>query len=172
MLAMDCADYIVDEAIKEELSITNLQLQKVLFVLVAQYIKEYNCDYPLDSFFKAYDYGPVIPEVYAEYSSYGSNPIKKVSDHEEFNFNNFQFETHTYNEEKIPSEFKNLVKRYLKKLLSINVFNIVEYTHSLPLWRQNEEDIHSHEPIYYGKNDVKLDADLDTLIRNNFVRGQ
>lgn len=171
MLAMDCADYIVDMTLKNRLQITNLQLQKVLFVLVAEYIKEYNCDYPLDRFFKAYDYGPVIPEVYAEYRSYGSNPIEKVSDHEEFNFDSFQFETHEYNDEKITIEFKSLVGRYLEKLLNVNVFNIVEYTHSLPLWKQNEENIHSHEPIYYGRDDVKLDEDLDTLIRNNFVRG-
>lgn len=167
MKAMDCADYIVDQALQNKWQITNLQLQKILFVLVAEYIRKNN-NYPLDNNFKAYDYGPVIPQVYAEYSDYGSDPIKSVSDHEEFNLDNFEFEAHTYDKKNISSEFKKLVKTYLKDLLNINIFDIVEYTHSLPLWEKNEEDIHNHEPIYYSEKDVRLNDKLGNLIKKKF----
>lgn len=171
MLAMDCADYIVDMTLKNGLQITNLQLQKILFVLVAEHMRvNPGAEYPLDIMFKAYDYGPVIPKVYGEYKKYESAPIKSFSVHQKvvFEEGKMRIKKYQYQLNNIENWFQLLVNKHLKQLLNINVFKIVDYTHALPFWKNNWKKIYKHEDVVYSVSDICLTKPLTQLIKTEF----
>ncbi|HBQ89188.1 MAG TPA: hypothetical protein DD803_06975 [Alcaligenes faecalis] len=59
-------------------TLTNLQLQKILYI--AHMVHLGRTGQPLidDQFFEAWDYGPVLPSVYRHVSGFGSRPIANV----------------------------------------------------------------------------------------------
>lgn len=59
---------------KEREGITNLKLQKILYFAQAYYLAKFNK--PLfNNNIEAWEYGPVIPDVYRRFKKYGSKPI-------------------------------------------------------------------------------------------------
>ncbi|MFH1170260.1 MAG: type II toxin-antitoxin system antitoxin SocA domain-containing protein [Candidatus Vogelbacteria bacterium] len=59
---------------KEREGITNLKLQKVLYFAQAYYLSKIGKPLFSDNI-EAWEYGPVIPEVYHKFKTKGSNPI-------------------------------------------------------------------------------------------------
>ena len=59
---------------KEREGITNLKLQKILYFAQAYYLSKIGKPLFSDSI-KAWEYGPVVPEVYHKFKAKGSNPI-------------------------------------------------------------------------------------------------
>lgn len=168
MRAMDCADYIVDMAIEHDLDITNLQLQKILYLFASEYQKE--CDeYPFDVDFQAWAYGPVIPEVYFEYKKYGSSNIKEYSKHQQVDVETFKITTHEYIEQDIDDRFKRIVNDFLQRLLDINIFKIVDFTHNQTFWKENETKIYRRFSLDYPQECVKFNRyGLQELIDRQF----
>lgn len=72
--ASSIADFIIDKCCKEEDPISNLQLQKVLYFTWVEYYKKTGKILFLDDIC-AWQFGPVVPEVYYEYCAYGGRPI-------------------------------------------------------------------------------------------------
>ncbi len=68
------ADYIIDKCCIEQKPVSNLKLQKMLYFMWIEYHKRTNKALFLDSFY-AWQFGPVVPEVYREYCVYGGRPI-------------------------------------------------------------------------------------------------
>lgn len=58
-----------------EWSITNLQLHKMLYIANRVYLARTG-EQLVDSEFEAWDYGPVLPQVYNECKMWGGKPIK------------------------------------------------------------------------------------------------
>ena len=54
--------------------LTNLQLQKMLYLAQMMYLGRHG-ERLLNGTFEAWDYGPVLPPVYAEAKAFGSRPI-------------------------------------------------------------------------------------------------
>lgn len=77
--AIDVADYIISRAYQRGKPISNLKLQKMLYYAWVDFYKKTSrhlfyepiCAWPL---------GPVVPEVYNEYCSYGGRPIRFLID--------------------------------------------------------------------------------------------
>lgn len=72
--AMAVADYIINYCYEKKNPISNLQLQKVLYFAWVEYykfIRRYLFGDPIC----AWQFGPVVPEVYYEYCAYGGRPI-------------------------------------------------------------------------------------------------
>lgn len=160
MRAMDCADYIVDIAIEHDLDITNLQLQKALYVFAAEYIREFN-EYPYDEDkIMAWKYGPAIHNVYKEYNKYGSLPITEVSNHRRFNPNIRKFESNIYDRKNISDDYQEIVEEYLEEFLSINIFKIVEFTHSQKFWASHRKEIYQYDTLEYPENEISLNQPL------------
>jgi uncharacterized phage-associated protein len=58
-------------------SITNLELQKILYIAQMFHIGE--TEQPLvDEAFQAWDYGPVLPRVYSRACAFGNGPVRNV----------------------------------------------------------------------------------------------
>lgn len=165
MRAMDCADYIVDRAISKDLNITNLQLQKALYVFAAEYIRiTDNYPYGEDNIL-AWKYGPAIYDVYKEYSRYGSLNIKEVSNHRKFNPNTKKFESNMYDNHSIDDDYKGIVNDNLERYLSKNIFDIVEFTHAQDFWRNNRRSIYQQDNIIYPYNQITLNKSISEFLK-------
>nr|DAO57049.1 MAG TPA: hypothetical protein [Caudoviricetes sp.] len=71
MKALEVAKYILTKCNKDGQPISNLQLQKMLYYIQYEFLKNYGK--PLfDDDFEAWKFGPVIPVVYYEYSHMGA----------------------------------------------------------------------------------------------------
>ena len=59
----------------EDIEITPLKLQKLIYFLFAEYLRRTD-DTLFTERFETWTLGPVVPSVYAEFSSYGKKPIE------------------------------------------------------------------------------------------------
>lgn len=58
--------------------VSNLQLQKILYLAQMFHMGENNGSHLVDVSFEAWDYGPVSPELYRKVRMFGSGPIADV----------------------------------------------------------------------------------------------
>ena len=73
--AQDVANLMLYWANRDGDLISNLKLHKLLYYAQAWYLV--NFEMPLfDDSIEAWDFGPVIPDVYHEYKRFGCNPIR------------------------------------------------------------------------------------------------
>lgn len=77
------AHYIVDKCTIDGAPISNLQLHKMMYLIQFAYCKAYH-DFLFNEEFEAWQYGPVLPEIYDEFSFYGGTCIQKQFPQEEF----------------------------------------------------------------------------------------
>lgn len=78
--AHNVAIYIINWCLDHNVQITNLKLQKLLYFVQGEYSKTKGSRLIADDFY-AWQLGPVVPTVYAEYSIFSSSvlPIQKQS---------------------------------------------------------------------------------------------
>ena len=74
--ALDVARYIIWYCKKQGYSISNLKLQKILYFVQANFLVSIGrpC---FEEDIEAWDFGPVVPEVYHEFKLFGSSDIPK-----------------------------------------------------------------------------------------------
>lgn len=71
--AMDLANYIVDKCIKDNVPITNLQLQRILYFVQKDFLKRGSPAF--SDYIEAWEFGPVVPNVYFYFCGFGATPI-------------------------------------------------------------------------------------------------
>jgi uncharacterized phage-associated protein len=71
---MAVANYIINKGYEDKKPVSNLQLQKMLYFAWIDYYKQTKRHIFWDSIC-AWQFGPVVPEVYYEYCAYGGRPI-------------------------------------------------------------------------------------------------
>lgn len=71
--ALDLANYIVDKCIKDDAPITNLQLQRILYFVQKDFLKRGSRAFSDD--IEAWEFGPVVPNVYFYFCGFGATPI-------------------------------------------------------------------------------------------------
>lgn len=110
--ANDIAQHLIYTCTKEEISISNLKLQKILYFLQATFLQKE--DYALFSDdIEAWQFGPVVRAVYGTYCGYGAVDIY------EFNAPNITF---TDKETKI-------INKVLHDKIRYDVWELVAQTH-------------------------------------------
>ena len=82
--ALDIAKYIVNKCTSESCPISNLQLQKILYFLQKKHLIEFGSCLFIDDI-HAWQFGPVVPEVYYQFCGFGSEMITMTY---EVNINN------------------------------------------------------------------------------------
>lgn len=131
--AIDVAEYVLWYCENElNKAITNLQLQKILYYIQGEYLAVYK--EPLfDNDMEAWDYGPVIPDVYYEYKRFVSEPITGVEPH---------------NIDLLEVDEINLIQRVVLDKIDLNVWKLVEDTHVEKPWIKNfEQGLKKEIPI-------------------------
>lgn len=115
---LDVSRYIINFCKDNEISITNLKLQKLLYFCQASYLiqtegKSACFEEPII----AWPYGPVVYEVYKEFSYFGSSEISKINNFDKKVIVNDNF-------------FIGVLKRSANK----NPFTLVKITHAQDPW--------------------------------------
>ena len=72
--ALEVAEYIIAGCHQKHKSISNSKLQKILYFVQAQFIVEFGTSC-FGNIMQAWDYGPVVPDVYRKYRGYGNTNI-------------------------------------------------------------------------------------------------
>ena len=73
MSALELSKYIVTKCANDKCPITNLQLQKILYYIQKDYLSRNELAF--DDLFEAWQFGPVIREVYYYFCGNGAMPI-------------------------------------------------------------------------------------------------
>lgn len=76
MSAIDLSKYIITKCAKEKKPISNLQLQKILYCIQADYLKnKYKYKIAFYDSIYAWKWGPVVPKAYYRFCGHGGMPI-------------------------------------------------------------------------------------------------
>jgi len=73
-LALEIAKYIIDKRTKDNCPVSNLQFQKILYYIQREFLQQGEIAFPEE--IEAWQFGPVVPEVYRQYCGFGALPIR------------------------------------------------------------------------------------------------
>lgn len=134
------SDHVIAVANGQIGGITNLQLQKVMYFALGNYISEHGIDdfatNIYDEKFEAWPYGPVIRSEYFRNRRFGRYFIGNQG---QYNYN-FQ-----------------CLDGYIQEFMNKNVNNLVEESHEHGTWVSNRDAIFRHELIEYELEDLQND---------------
>lgn len=77
-LPTDLCNNILARGKKDRIPITPIKLQKLMYYVCREYVRQTG-EMPIDENFEVWQYGPVLPSVYAEFRCYRSDPIRTYS---------------------------------------------------------------------------------------------
>ena len=80
--AIEIAEYVIKKYNKRKIEITNLRLQSLLFLLQKEFIKK-NGKKLFSDEISAWNYGPIVENVYYDYCGFGSLPLWIFKEFEE-----------------------------------------------------------------------------------------
>lgn len=110
--ALDIACFLID--LSQERGITNLKLQKMLYFIQREAIRNLNRE-AFWNRIEAWQYGPVIPDIYYEFASYGSSPIMNL-DIDRNEIEDF--------------EIRNIIQEVFNQNIDRSVWDMVDETHT------------------------------------------
>jgi len=108
--ALNIAKYIIDKCTKDKNPISNLQLQKILYYIQREFLQQGAMAFSEN--IEAWQFGPVVPEVYKQYCGFGALPIRM-----------------RYAVD-IQSRDKNIINPIIEKKRILNPWDMVSDTHS------------------------------------------
>lgn len=76
--ALNIANNFLELAFKENITISPMKLQKLVYILYKEYLKLTGKSL-FSERFEAWQYGPVLPNIYSEFKIYRGTPIKSYS---------------------------------------------------------------------------------------------
>lgn len=147
------ANYVIDTIHKNHSSVTNLQLQKILFFLQGYILSTYD-DKPLISGkFLKWKYGPVQREVYQAFKNYAAFPIKNQFLEVYFKNDTLIKKTPFMDKGMLPNynEFNDLILRLDK----LPVGKLITITHNHESWKKDREKIMQYVPLEYTNKEIK-----------------
>lgn len=118
--AIDIAKYIINKCIDLERPITNLQLQKILYYVQGEFIKKTGGKELFSNEISAWQYGPVVPDVYFEFNTYSSSDI------------NIKYDTF-----ELPQDIKDIIDPVIEDKSLLSAWKLVEYTHREKPWSES-----------------------------------
>lgn len=108
--ALNIAKYVIDKCTNDRYPISNLQLQKILYYIQREFLQQGKKAFPEN--IEAWQFGPVVPEVYKQYCGFGALPIR-------MRYNVF-----------IHSNDKYIINPIIEKKRILNAWDMVNDTHS------------------------------------------
>lgn len=135
--AIDVSRYIINECHKQNLSISNLKLQKLLYF--AQGYSLALTDTPLFyNEIEAWDFGPVVPEVYREYKMFGANEIPVIDSYYDIDFDSEDFLSEIKFDDNIFNGNQKLIMNaVVKQFGKFTANDLVNMTHKQSPWKDS-----------------------------------
>lgn len=131
--ASKIAMYIINRCIQLGRPISNLQLQKILYYVQGEFMKNNNGESLFEDDIMAWQYGPVVPGVYYTFNNFSSS-----------NINVYQEKVNLSEDE------MNIIDPIIDAKSKLNAWKLVEDTHSESPWRDtynNNEEIITKEKM-------------------------
>lgn len=107
--AKDLSKYIVSKCVEDNCPVSNLQLQKILYYIQKDYLERGDIAFSDD--IEAWQFGPVVPNVYYHFCGFGAMPI-----------------TTSFNE-KIEEKDSLIINRIIEEKRLLNPWDLVHETH-------------------------------------------
>lgn len=133
MNILNFANHILAIAYENKLSVSNLELQKVMYFAMREH--KDNLDFlheMYDEPFYVWQYGPIIPSIYRKYRGYGSRAIIEKGER---------------------SNEYNIFDNSIIKLLKEDLFTLIDKSREHKFWQENKDK------IVNGTSDVKYTLD-------------
>ena len=108
--AIEVAQWLLAEAQNQNLTITPMQLQKILYYCQGEYIGMTGHPLFFDDI-EAWEHGPVTPSVYREYRAYGRDPITPTPC-------------------KIPEDLEGFIRHCIREKGSLSAYQLRKATHN------------------------------------------
>lgn len=166
--ALDVAGFIVTTGIKNDLVVTHIHIQKILFYLECSCLLHHESPlYEQDVF--AWRLGPVYPDVHREYYQYGSRPVTNIPKIFRFDEDTMKLVHYNYKDSLLPSSFRKRSKPLILELLNMNYDDIIthsrkfhEYIFNQPTDNTPSKVLNKGNIMYELKNNDLLFASLFT----------
>lgn len=149
--ALDISRYIINKLNDQGQSISNLKLQKLLY-FVQGFFLALDDEPCFSNRIEAWDFGPVVPDVYHEFKIFGSNSIPPIKTYFKFNNNFWDSETIEFNDAIINDPDKYKIDAVLDIFKNYSTTQLVSISHQQSPWRN----------VY--------DASKNVLITNDSIR--
>lgn len=140
----ELADMVISRANINGTPVTNLQLQKVMYFLLAFMVNGADGQYReraerifSEGNLQAWPYGPVDKPTYEKYKKFKDKPIID----ENIDVNNIRSD--------------DTLRGWIDELLKINVFNLVRLSHTHDFWKKNEQNIRNGMRPNYSFEDLE-----------------
>ena len=141
MKAMDVAAHVINRCIETGRPITNLKLQKILYFLDMTFLVQTE-ERLIDDNFEAWQYGPVVPAVYRNFSMLAASPIIIKQE--------FQ--------EKFPDNYLDRLNNKIDSLADTPAWDLVEKSH--------KKDTPWYKTFYSGS----CNKEISTELMNDFAK--
>lgn len=148
--ALDIAKYVINRSHDIDRPISNLKLQKILYFIQGNFylVLGKKC---FNQSIHAWDYGPVIPEVYREFKCFGSNCIPYIKTVTDFDLDTFKVTEIPFDFKFKTEEEKEIVDGVVELCKNRTASNLVSITHSQFPWknayREGQDNIISENDI-------------------------
>lgn len=125
--ALDIATYVINKSYEEGYPISNLKLQKILYFIQGYTlsIKDEAC---FSDRIEAWNYGPVVPNVYKKFKIFGANNIPSIGRIE-------NDEVIDESNKNIDIQDKIIIDAVLKLLRKYSAGALVDITHKQAPWK-------------------------------------
>lgn len=151
------ANFIIEIANKNDLPVTNLQLQKILFFVQGFTLAKYKSDL-IDGKFSKWQYGPVQQDVYHAFRDNGSSFIESTALDVRWDTDGQIIinRSATIDAKKLGNKqaFDD-IKQFILKILHVRVWKLVQMTHSEVSWRSHKREIMNHSAGDYDDEEIK-----------------
>lgn len=130
----DVARYIINYCNDSEYIISNLKLQKILYFVQAKFLTEMT--YPCFSEeIEAWNFGPVVPQIYSEYKKFGSGNIPKIMTYYKYSEDDyFSAEKCKYTPDVIGQDDQPLIESMVDSCNNYSASQLVSITHKQAPW--------------------------------------
>lgn len=155
--AMMIANFIISYCKENNFEINNLRLQKLLYFVQGFYLVN-NDKLLFEDSIEKWRYGPVIPQVYHAFKSYGSDEINDVEDEIIVieNNNSFSIEVQSYSSDNIKNNDIKFIEAIVTSLKEVDTFDLVEITHNQQAWFNDRNRIMNGERnIMYTEQELR-----------------
>lgn len=131
----DVARFIINYCNDQKYIISNLKLQKILYFVQAKFLTE--MPYPCFSEnIEAWNFGPVVPQIYNEYKRYGSGHIPKIETYFKYNKDDyFSMKKYYYTPDVISVDDQPLITSMVDTCSHYSASQLVTITHKQAPWR-------------------------------------
>lgn len=133
---MDVARYIINYCNEKGYGISNLKLQKILYFVQTDFLVNSISHEPcFAEKIEAWNFGPVVPDIYHEYKEYGAANIPSIKEYLDFSEGVWNGRKVQFNKTAISSEDQIKINETVDSCSRYSATQLVHITHNQAPWR-------------------------------------